>query len=136
MIIYNLPENLQQFIQYLNQNEEKLGRDGAQKNCALIFLPFHDTVQGSTEDSVGFAVYDTRDYAMYVAGDVEDYFENEPEEAERMLFENIVHEYIHHLQRVNGEHFNKYTLEILEEEAETKARIFVTEYFEWRNING
>ena len=132
MLVYDIPENVQRFIRYLNQNEEKLGRGRVHKNCTLVFLPYHDTVQRTLEDSVGFAAYDVRDYVMYVAGDTEGYFQNEPKEAERMLFENIVHEYIHHLQRINGESFNKDSLNNLEEEAETKARIFVTEYFIWR----
>ena len=137
MIEQAIPLNILYFIEYLNNHYSTL------ETCTIIFLPFHATVETDDDDADGepktaFAMYSSKRKAMYVAGYTIEYFkedENPELEAEKMLMENIAHEYIHHKQYCRGEEFNENTIDALEEEAETLAISIVEEYLEWRSKN-
>ena len=96
--------------------------------CEIAILVANGSV--CDEDDIAFAVYFWGKQVMYVAGDLSYLAEGEnmtEEDIDRVIFENMAHEYIHHLQYVRDG-------EPDEEEAERTARGWAEEYFggdEW-----
>jgi len=91
--------------------------------CKVIFLPDYDSVKNITMDNgVGFALYYPGSNTMYVAGDMSG-IDDLPTEEDRLrvILISIAHEYIHHLQEVEGRDFD-------EEEAHSKADELVKEF--------
>lgn len=61
--------------------------------CRVVFLPQHDSI--SLGCRTGFAVYVANQRLMYVAGNCKC-------NDRKMILQSVAHEYIHHLQNVEG----------------------------------
>lgn len=87
--------------------------------CKVVILPGYPAVEGG-DGGYGFGVYDPKQKTMWIAGDPggEDIPENEKED---VICETIAHEYIHHVQNVEGRSFD-------ESEAEEQAEDIFTRW--------
>lgn len=119
MIEFSCTPEIVDLVAYLNYDYP------ASKIATLVVVPGYDIVWDG-QGGVGFAAYDPEDRVLWVAGEPPEIEDAEPEELERFVLENTVHEYIHHFQNCEGRDFGEY-------EAERRTHEIVTAFLNDRS---
>jgi hypothetical protein len=93
------------FLKYINDLQM------TNEPCKVVLLPGYQALEG--DDDCGFGAYNPEQKTMWVVGDPAG--EDIPaDEKEDVICETIAHEYIHHIQNIEGREFS-------EQEAERQA---------------
>lgn len=127
-MIVAAPAWLQDFIDYLN------GRALTSEPCYIHFIPDWGKAELSEAmETECVAVYQQDPRLMVVAGDVSEVADTEFD-VRTLLMQNVAHEYVHHLQNVEGrlprqKESDEATVQAIEDEAEGRAMLLVCEYY-------
>ena len=116
-MIVDATNRIRKFIDFIN------AKNLTDVPCEIALLTANGAVTEGGETA--FAVYFWDKKVMYVAAELSYLAEEEgmtEADVERVIFENMAHEYVHHLQYVRGD-------EVSEEEAERVCREWGNEYF-------
>lgn len=110
MIVSAIDERMQSLIDYLNKHYPTT------EDVTLVVLPGYDSVAFGRARA--WAAYEPASRVLWVPGDVPEFPDLSMDEARQVVYEHIVHEYVHHIQACEGRPFD-------EDEAETRAQEIV-----------
>lgn len=110
MIVSAIDAQLQSLIDYLNKHYPTT------EDVTLVVLPGYDSV--GFWDTRAWAAYEPLSKVLWVPGDVPELPDLSMDEARQVVYEHVVHEYIHHIQACEGRDFD-------EDEAEERAQEIV-----------
>lgn len=116
MIRTAIDQELQSFIDFLNH------RYPTERDAVIVVLPGYDSVEVPGGGS-GWACYDPQTCVLWIPGEMPKIEELTPDECQRIHYEHIAHEFIHHVQNCEGREFD-------EDEAETRAHEIVEAWLE------